>query len=85
MIIDSTEKYEEVFSGIRLEIETLNSVKELFYAKKLCARIVVNTDDDLPLNKQLKFATLTIVVSCVFQKGKKVYPQIYLDECLYEL
>ena len=36
LIIDSTEKSEEVFSGIKLEIETLNGRKELFYEKKLC-------------------------------------------------
>ena len=28
---------------------------------------------------------LTIIVRSVFQQGKKLYPQIYLDECLYEL
>ena len=54
LIIDSTEKYEEVFSGIKSEIETINSGKELFYGKNY-AKIGVNTDDDLPLNKQLKF------------------------------
>ena len=36
LIIDSTEKYEEVFSGIRSEIKTLNGGKELFYEKKTC-------------------------------------------------
>ena len=36
LIIDSTEKYEEVFSGIKSEIETINNGKELFYEKKLC-------------------------------------------------
>ena len=35
LIIDSTEKYEEILSGIRSEIETLNDKKELFY-EKLC-------------------------------------------------
>ena len=34
LIIDSTEKYEKVFSGIKSEIEMLNSGKELFYEKK---------------------------------------------------
>ena len=53
--------------------------------KKYYARIRVNTDNDLPLNKQLKFPTLTTIIRCVFQEGKKLYPQIYLDECLYEL
>ena len=61
LIIDSTEKYEEVSSAIRSKIETLNSGKELFY-KKNYARIGVNTDDDLPLNKPLKFLTLTIII-----------------------
>ena len=84
LIIDSTEKYEEVFSGIRSEIEMLNSGKKLFYEKKY-SRIGVNTDDDLSLNKPLKFPTLTIIIRCVFQEGEKLYPQIYLDECLYEL
>ena len=31
LILDSTEKYEEVFSGIKKEIETINGGKELFY------------------------------------------------------
>ena len=84
LIIDSTEKYEEVFSGIKSEIEALNGGKELFCEKNY-ARIGVNTDDDLHLNKQLKFLTLAIIIRCVFQKGKKLYPQIYLDKCLYEL
>ena len=84
LIIDSTEKCEEVFSGIKSEIETINSGEEMFYEKNY-SRIGVNTDDDLPLNKQLKFPTLTIIIRCVFQEGEKLYPQIYLDECLYEL
>ena len=84
VILDSTEKYDEVFSGIKKEIETTNDGKELFYEKNY-ARIRVNTDDDVPLNKPLKFLTLTIIIRCVFQEGEKLYPQIYLDECLYKL
>ena len=76
LIIDSTEKYEEVFSGIKSEIKTLNGGKELFYEKNY-ARIGINTDDDLPLNKQLKFPTLTIIIRYFLQKGEKLYPQIY--------
>ena len=80
LIIDSTKKYEDVFSGIKSEIETINIGEEMFYEKNY-SRIGVNTDDDLPLNKRLKFPTLTIIIRCVFQNGKKLYPQIYLDEC----
>ena len=84
LIIDSTEKHEEVFFGIRSEMKIINGEKELFYEKKY-ARIGVNTDDDLPLSKPLKFPTLTTTVRCVLQKGEKFYPQVYLNECLYEL
>ena len=55
------------------------------YYEKNYARISVNTDDDIPMNKQIKFPTLTIIIKCVFQSGKKLCPQVYLDECLYEL
>ena len=35
LILDSTEKYEEVFSGIKKEIETINGRKEQIYEKKI--------------------------------------------------
>ena len=35
LILDSTDKYEEVWSGIRSEIKTFNSGKELFYKKTM--------------------------------------------------
>ena len=84
LIINSTEKYDEVFSGVKKEIETINGGKELFHEKKNYARIRINTDDDVPLNKPLKFPTLTIIIRCIFQEREKLYPQIYLDACLYK-
>ena len=59
LILDLADKYEEIWSGIRSEIKTLNCGKELFFEKNH-ARIGINTGDDLPLNKPLKFPTLTI-------------------------
>ena len=82
-ILDSTEKYDEVFSEIKKQIETINGGKELFYEKNY-AKTGVNTDDDATLNKPLKFPTLTIIIRCVFQEGEKLYPQVCLDECLYK-
>ena len=55
------------------------------YYEKNYVRIGVNTEDDTPLNKQLKFPSLTIIIRCVFQKGQELDPLIYLDECLYKL
>ena len=84
LIISMREKYEEVFSGILSEIKTTNGGKELFYEKDY-AKIGINTDDDLPLNKSLKFPALVIIIRFVIQEGTKLNPQIYLDECLYQL
>ena len=79
LILDSTEKYEEVLSELKSDIKTINGGKELFYEKDY-ARIGVNIDDDVPLNKPLKFLTLTIIIRCVFQKGEELDPLIYLHE-----
>ena len=46
-------------------------------------RIKFNSDDDLPLNKILKLHMLTI--RSVFEEDVKYYPQVFLDECLYEV
>ena len=46
-------------------------------------KIKFNSNDNLPLNKQLKFPSVTIIIS-VFEDGK-YYPHIFLDECLYEV
>ena len=83
LIFDLFEKYEEVFSGIKSEIKTINGGKEMFYDENYSI-IRVNTDDDVPLNKPLKFLMLTIIIRCVFEESGKLYPQVYLDECLYE-
>ena len=47
--------------------------------------IKFNSDDDLILNKTLKLHMLTIIVRSVFEEDDKYYPQIFLDECLYEV
>ena len=83
LILDLTDKYEEDLSGIKKEIETINGVKALIYEESY-AKIRVNTDDDVPLNKKYKFPTFTIIIGCIFQEDKELDPQIYLDECLYE-
>ena len=37
-------------------------------------KIKFNTDDNLPLNKILRFYNLAITVGSVFQEGNKYYP-----------
>ena len=48
-------------------------------------KIKFSSDDDLSVNKQLKFINLTIIVRTVFEEDGEYYRQIFLGECLYEL
>ena len=48
-------------------------------------KIKFNSDDDLPFNKVLNLHHLTIIVESVFKEDGKYHPQIFLDECLYQL
>ena len=68
LILDPIEKYEEVFSGIKSEIETINGGEEMYYEKNY-DKTGVNTDENIPLNKKLKFLSLIIIIRCVFQNG----------------
>ena len=83
LVLDSTEKYEEVFSGIKKEIETINGGKELVNEKNY-DKIDVDASD-VPLYKPLKFQTFLIVIRRVFQIDNRLEPQVYLDKCLYEI
>ena len=83
LILNSNKKYEEILSEIISKIKTINEGKELFYEKD-SARIGVNTNGDIPLNKQLKFPTSIIIIRCVFHEDEELNPFFYLDECLYE-
>ena len=48
-------------------------------------KIKCNSDDDLPLNKILKFCILTIIIRTIFEEDGKYYLGIYVDDCLYEI
>ena len=91
LVFDSTDENEEVlkkctelWDGIKNEIEAIYGGKEGEYGKDFM-KIKFDTDDDLPLNKPLKFPTMTIIARSVFEEDREFYPQIYLVECLYEL
>ena len=47
-------------------------------------KIKFNSDDILPLNKSLKFHAMIVTIRSVFEDGK-LYPQVFLDDALYEL
>ena len=77
-------KYEQVWSRIKDCIENIIDDKSGEYGKDY-VKIKFNSYDNLPLNKRLKFLSITIIVSSVFEKSGKYYPQFFLDECSYQV
>ena len=87
LIFDSTDenkellkKYNDVFNGIRNKIKKISG-DECDYEKDYM-KIKFNSDDDLPLNKPLKFHAMAIIIRSVFEDGK--LPQAFSDDVLYE-
>ena len=76
-------KYNQVFYGIKYHIKKINN-NDIKYDKDYM-KIKFNTDDNIPLNKVLYFPTITVMIRCVLEKDGKYYPQVYLDECLYQI
>ena len=65
------------------EIETINSGKNVEYGKN-SKKIRFESNDDLALNKPIKLHLLTIIISSFFSEDGKSYPQLFLDDSLYE-
>ena len=70
-------KYSDVGDGIKNKTEAVSS-GECDYEKDFM-KIKFNSDDDLPLNKPLKFHMMTIIIRSVFEEDGKLYPQFFLD------
>ena len=90
LIFDSTDEnkeslknYNNVFNGIKNKIKEVSST-ECDYEKDYM-KIKFNSDDDLPLNKPLKFHLMTITIRSIFEEDGELYPQVFLDDTLYEL
>ena len=76
-------KYGDVFNGIMGKIRETDD-DWLEYAEDYM-KIRFNSDNNLPLNKTLKFYNITVTIRCVFKEDNKFYPQVFLDEALYSL
>ena len=68
---------------IKICIEKINNNKSGEYEKGYM-KIKFASDDKLPLNKQLKFLSVTAVIRSVFEGDNdgKYYPQAFLEICM---
>ena len=90
LVFDSTDenkellkKYNDVWNGIKNKIKEVSS--DACDYEKDYMKIKFNSDDDLPLNKPVKFHAMTIIIRSVFEEDGKLYPQVFLDDALYEV
>ena len=63
---------------------SINGGEKIEYGKDV-KKISFKSNDDLPLNKPIKLRLLTIIIRSVFSEDGKFYPQLFLDDALYEL
>ena len=77
-------KYADVSNRIKNKIKAINNDEENNYEKNYM-KTKFNSDDDLPLNKPLKFHIMTIIIRSGFEEDGKLYLQFFLDEAFYEL
>ena len=82
-----SKKYEEVWEGVKIEIETINGVDKIEYGKDLKKKKKkrFESNGDLQMNKPIKLHLLTMIIRSVFSEDGKFCPQLFLDEALYEL
>ena len=72
------------FGKVLKKIETINDDEKIEYEKDL-KKIRFESNDDFPLNKHIKLHLLRIIIRSVFSENGTFYPQLFLDDALYEL
>ena len=83
---DIMQKYQEVFDRIKEIIKKkINDYGQPIKYDNNYMKIKFKTDDNIPLNKIIYFPTITIIIRSVTKKDAKYYPQLFLDDCLYEV
>ena len=75
-----SKKYEEVWDGIKKEIERINGGRKIKMGK-----IFKKLGSNLPMNRPIKLLLLTIIIRCVSSEDDTFYPQLFLDDALYDV
>ena len=85
LIFDSIDENKE----LKIQWWIMDKIKEVSndecYYEKDYMKINFNSDDNLPLNKPLKFHNMTITVRSSFKEDGKLNPKVFLDDTFYEL
>ena len=75
-------KFANIWKSIRASIE--ENTDDIVQYDKNDMKIKFESNDNLPTDNIINMHQVTIIIRLLFQRGKKLYPQIYLDDCLYK-
>ena len=80
--IDVLRGFLNVFKSIRDKIENVND--DVVEYDRNCMKIKFISNDDLSVDKTVDLHLITIVIRGIFAQNGKYYPQLFLDDGLYD-
>ena len=80
---DVLRKFANIWKSIRAKIEE-NTGGIVQYDKDYM-KIKFESNDNLPIDNIVNMHQVTIIIRSVFAQNGKFYPQLFLDDALYEL
>ena len=89
-IDESSDRYLVIDKSNIEVINVFNTLREYIEDKIILDKIDgfdkirFSSDIDLPLGTLIQFKILTIIIRCIIKKDDQYYPEIYLDECMYD-
>ena len=63
----------------------MSLTKKSNYYEEKYIKIKLDSDDKLSLKKTIEIPVMVIIVRDIFYKNNKYYPQVFLDERLYDM
>ena len=76
-------KFASIWKSIRAKIE--ENTGGIVQYNKNYMRIKFESNDNLPIDNIVNMHLVTIIIRSVFAQNGKFYPQLFLDDALYEL
>ena len=80
---DVLKKFENIWKSIRAKIE--ENISGIVQYDKDYMKIKFENSDSLPIDNIVNMHQVTIIIRSVFAQNGKFYPQLFLDDALYEL
>ena len=81
---DVLRKFANIWKSIRATIEE-NTGGIVQYDKDYILKVKFESNDNLPTDNIVNMHQVTIIIRSVFAQNRKFYPQLFLDDALYNI